>query len=151
MNTSIRCTKYRIFYLSISFKQCLSDLSLSLFPLLSACFVYWEDLRSGAGVKSLLYATNEQMPHHISMEFSIHSSTHNYNSIKLKILNIRPEELNSSNVYAISSPLLSLQSYSICFVGYIPSNIKQIKHSQQKTEKPQNRKERLKIFPFYSR
>ena len=111
-----------------------------------------EDLQSGADVKSLLYATNEQMPHHISIEYPIHSSTHNYNSIKLKILNIRPEELNSSNVYAhfISSPLLSLQSY-ICFVGYIPSNIKQIKHSQQKTEKPQNRKERLKIFPFYSR
>ena len=74
-----------------------------------------EDLRLGAGVKSLLYATNEQMPHHISIEYSIHSSTHNYNSIKLKILNIRPEELNISNVYAhfFSSPLLTIL-YLLC-------------------------------------
>ena len=73
------------------------------------------DLRSGAGVKSLLYTTNEQMPRHISIEYPIHSSTHNYNSIKLKILNIRPEELNSSNVYAhfISSPLLTIL-YLLC-------------------------------------
>ena len=73
------------------------------------------DLRSGAGVKSLLYTTNEQMPRHISIEYPIHSSTHNYNSIKLKILNIRPKELNSSNVYTpISSPLLS-SPYNLIF------------------------------------
>ena len=51
-----------------------------------------EDLRSGASVKSLLYATNEQMPHHISIEYSIHSSTHNYNSIKLCVFKNNPKK-----------------------------------------------------------
>ena len=51
-----------------------------------------EDLRSGAGVKSLLYATNEQMPHHISIEYPIQSSTHNYNSIKLCVFKNNPKK-----------------------------------------------------------
>ena len=46
----------------------------------------WVNLQSWAGVNGQIYATNKWMSHQICNEKPIHSSTHNYISIKLKIL-----------------------------------------------------------------
>ena len=45
-----------------------------------------ENLQPGLGVKKAFYATNDVPPHHISIDLTIHSCTHKYNSIKHKIL-----------------------------------------------------------------
>ena len=45
-----------------------------------------ENIWSEVGVKPLIYTTDQWTPHHIFNETHIHSSTHNYNPIKLIIL-----------------------------------------------------------------
>ena len=45
-----------------------------------------ENLRSGLGVKKAFYATNDVPPRHISIDLTLYSCTHKYNSIKHKIL-----------------------------------------------------------------
>ena len=62
----------------------------------SNIFLKRENLQSGPGVKKAFYATNDVLPGHISIDLTIHSCTHKYNSIKYKILK-HLSDLRSSN------------------------------------------------------
>ena len=53
-------------------------------------------LQSGRGVKKAFYATNDVPSRHISIDLTLHSYTHQYNSIKHKILK-HLSDLRSSN------------------------------------------------------
>ena len=70
-------------------------------------FLQWirkrENLQSGPGVKKAFYATNDVPPRHISIDLTIHSCTHKYNSIKHKILK-RLSDLRSSKASHLLVP-----------------------------------------------
>ena len=68
---------------------------------LDRLYIQTENLQSGPGIKKAIYATNDMPPHHISIDLTIHSCTHKYNSIKHKIIK-HLSDLRSSN----ASPLL---------------------------------------------
>ena len=55
-----------------------------------------ENLQSDPGIKKAFYATNDVPPCHISIDVTIHSCTHKYNSIKHKIFK-HLSDLRSSN------------------------------------------------------
>ena len=63
-----------------------------------------ENLQSGLGAKKAFYATNDVPPRHSSIDLTIHSCTHNYNSIKHKILK-HLSNLRSSNASPLLVPL----------------------------------------------
>ena len=58
----------------------------------------------GPGIKKAFYATNDVQPRHISIDLTIHSCTHKYNSINHKILK-HLSDLRSSNASHLLVPL----------------------------------------------
>ena len=62
-----------------------------------------ENIQSGPVVKKAFYATNDVPPCHISIDLTIHSCTHKYNSIKHKILK-HLSNLRSSNASHLLVP-----------------------------------------------